>query len=512
MTKYMIGVDIGTTSTKAVVFTLDGRIVAQHAEAYPLICTEPDMAEQSPTQIFEAVLNAIGHVVRAAPAAPEEVALLSFSASMHSVMALDADNKLLTNSITWADNRAREAAVQLRDAFDGQALYLRTGTPVHPMSPLCKIMWLRGTKPEVFTKAARFVGMKEYLFFRLFGRWVVDHSIASATGLFNLRDLAWDAEALRVAGITYAQLSMPVPVTYHLCGLTNDIAHRLGLTRNVPFVVGANDGVLSNLGVNAIGPGEVAVTIGTSGALRTVVDRPLTAAAGDTFCYALTERHWVVGGPVNNGGNVLQWVRETLARAEADIARDIGIDPYDAVTEIAAQCKPGAEGLLFNPYLAGERAPLWNADLRGSFFGLALHHGKAHMVRAALEGVIFNLAGILPVVEALVGPATRVMATGGFAHSALWCQIMADIFNREVVVPDSIESSCLGAAVLGLVALGVADSLEIVAGMVGTTHRYLPIPENVAVYAKLLPIFMAIPRKLEQEYRALVEFQILSGH
>ena len=163
--------------------------------------------------------------------------------------------------------------------------------------------------------------------------------------------------------------------------------------------------------------------------------------------------------------------------------------------------------MIFHPYLAGERAPLWNANLRGSFFGLGMHHRKEHMIRAVLEGVIYNLYSILPAVEALIGPTRTIKATGGFARSGLWRQMMADVFDREVVVPESFESSCLGAAVLGLYALGRIDSLEVISGMVGGTHRHTPIEQNVAVYGRLMPIFLSIPAKLEQEYRAIAAFQ-----
>lgn len=510
MSHFMLGVDIGTTSTKTVVFTLDGQVVAQHAVEYPLLCTEPGMAEQDPQQIYQAVLSAIGGAVAAAKASPADIALLSFSAAMHSVIALDQDGGLLTNSITWADNRASVWARRIREEHDGQAIYQRTGTPIHPMSPLCKLMWLRQGQPELYARAARFVGVKEYVFFRLFGRWLVDYSIASATGMFNLQELNWDRGALALLGVDAAQLSEPVPTTHQLSGLSAEVAAQLGLKRDTPFVIGANDGVLSNLGVNAIHPGQVAVTIGTSGAMRTVIDRPMTDPSGRTFCYALTQQHWVVGGPVNNGGNIFRWVRDELATAEAETARQAGQDPYDALTHIAEQVRPGAEGLLFHPYMAGERAPLWNADLRGSFFGLALHHRKEHMIRAALEGVIFNLYTILPAVEDLIGPTQRMMATGGFARSALWRQMMADIFNREVVVPQSVESSCLGAAVLGLLALGMIRSLDVISDMVGSTNRHLPIAENVAIYERLRPIFLSLPNKLADEYQALSEFQRLN--
>jgi gluconokinase len=241
--------------------------------------------------------------------------------------------------------------------------------------------------------------------------------------------------------------------------------------------------------------------------MRTVIDAPRTDPSGRTFCYALTDRLWVVGGPVNNGGIVFRWVRDQLASAETETAHRLGVDPYEVLTRIAERVAPGSEGLLFHPYLTGERAPLWNADLRGSFFGLAMHHRREHMIRAVLEGVIFNLYSILPAIESLVGPTRRIMATGGFARSALWRQMMADIFDREVVVPESIESSCLGAAVLGQLALGRIASLDAVHAMVGATHRHHPNPTAVPVYAALWPIFAALPALLGEQYAAITKFQ-----
>ena len=511
MPAYVIGVDIGTTSTKAVAYTTDGRVVSHHAVDYPLLRPTPQAAEQDPVQIHAAVLETIQVCVQGLPA-DHEVVCVSFSAAMHSVIAIDAADRPLTRSITWADNRAAAHAERIRDAQDGHAIYLRTGTPIHPMSPLAKLAWLQEAEPRIFAQAARFVGIKEYVFHQLFGVWVVDHSIASATGLLALATLDWDADALAVAGIRRDQLSTLVPTTHHVQGLRPDVALALGLDPQTPFVVGANDGVLSNLGVDAIRPGEVAVTIGTSGAMRAVVDRPLTDPQGRTFCYALTEHHWVVGGPVNNGGIVFRWVRDEFAAAESETAKRLGIDPYEVLTRIAERVSAGAEGLLFHPYLAGERAPLWNANLRGSFFGLAMHHRKEHMIRAALEGVIFNLHSILPAVESLVGTSRSIKATGGFARSGLWRQMMADVFDREVVVPESFESSCLGAAVLGLYALGRVDSLDVVGKMVGSTHRHSPIRKNVELYAQLLPIFHALPMQLEAQYKQIAAFQLVTAN
>lgn len=285
-------------------------------------------------------------------------------------------------------------------------------------------------------------------------------------------------------------------------------AQEMGIFPETPAIVGASDGVLSNLGVNAIEPGVVAATIGTSGAIRTVVDQPLTDPKGRIFCYALTDRHWVIGGPVNNGGMLFRWVRDELAASEVEAAKRLGIDAYDLLTRIAEQVRPGADGLLFHPYLTGERAPLWNANARGSFFGLTMHHKKEHMIRAVLEGVIFNMYTVLLAMEEQMGRPSKIHATGGFARSPLWRQMMADIFDQEVVVPESVESSCLGAVVLGLYATGRTDSLQIVADMVGSTHKHEPDPDHAATYHELLPIYISIFRKLDEEYEAIARFQL----
>ncbi len=504
---HVVGVDIGTTSTKAVVFDLDGKVKGDETVGYPLHTPAPGIAEQDPEEIFGATVAAIRGAVAAAGAAAGDIRSVGFSAAMHSLIAVDGDGRPLTASITWADTRSSGSAERILREMDGLQVYMRTGTPVHPMSPLAKLVWMRGNMPDVFRRAARFVGIKEYVFFRLFGTWLVDHSIASATGLFNLRKLDWDDGALAIAGITPERLSRPVPPTHHVQGLDPALAADLDLSPDLPFVLGGNDGVLSNLGVNAIHPGEVAVTIGTSGAMRAVVDRPHTDPAGRTFCYLLTEKHWVVGGPVNNGGIAFRWVRDELAAAETETAKRLGIDPYDVLTRIAERVPTGSEGLIFHPYLTGERAPWWNASMRASFFGLAAHHHKEHMVRAVLEGVIYSLFSILPAVEELIGPTRTMKATGGFARSGLWRQMMADVFDREVVVPESFESSCLGAAILALYALGIVDSIDVVGKMVGATHRHLPIPENVAVYAELMPIYLSVAGKLTDEYDRIARFQ-----
>lgn len=506
-TQYMIGVDIGTTSTKSVLFEENGSIVTKADQGYPLLTPSPSIAEQDPERIFQAVVYTISEVMAKSKIEAKDVLFVSFSSAMHSVIAVDKDGNPLTKCITWADNRSAGQTHRLKHELGGHEIYLRTGTPIHPMSPITKLMWLREEEPAIFEEAFKFISIKEYVFAKLFGDYIADHSIASSTGMLNLEQLEWDTEALRIAGIDESRLSRLVPTTYAARGLRPEAAKELGLLPDTPFIVGASDGVLSNLGVGAIEPGVVAATIGTSGAIRTVADRPVVDPKGRIFCYALTEKHWVIGGPVNNGGMLFRWVRDEFAASEVETAKRLGIDPYDVLTRIAEHVPAGSEGLLFHPYLTGERAPLWNSDARGSFFGLTMNHHKEHMIRSVLEGVIFNLYTVMLAVEEQMGRPQRIMATGGFARSALWRQMMADIFDQEVVVPESFESSCLGAVVLGLYATGRIDSLNAVFGMIGTTHRHMPVKANSTIYKQLLPIYISLFRSLESQYEAIAKFQ-----
>ncbi|MBR2565095.1 MAG: gluconokinase [Paenibacillus sp.] len=507
MANYMIGIDIGTTSTKSVLFTEQGEVITTSTQEYPLYTPAPNVAEQDPEEIVQAAVFSIRNVMNQSGVSPNQILFVSCSSAMHSVIAMDQHNHPLTRCITWADNRSAAWSAHLEENGVGHRIYRHTGTPIHPMSPLTKLMWLRHDEPDLFQRTAKFISIKEYLFFRLFGQYIIDYSIASCTGLFNLEQLDWDQEALDIAGITPRHLSKLVPTTYTIEGIHPEWAEKMALSPSTPFVIGASDGVLSNLGVNAIKPGIVAATIGTSGAIRTVVDRPITDPKGRTFCYALTENLWVIGGPVNNGGMLFRWVRDEFAASEVETAKRLGINSYDVLTKIAERVPAGSEGLLFHPYLSGERAPLWNPDARGSFFGLTLHHKKEHMIRAVLEGVIFNLYTVLLAMEEQIGQPSSIQATGGFARSPLWRQMMSDIFNQEVVVPESFESSCLGAVVLGLYATGRIKSLHAVSSMVGTTHRHTPVKKHASIYQELLPIYIRISRKLEDEYADIAEFQ-----
>ncbi|MEX5707799.1 gluconokinase [Parafrankia sp. FMc6] len=489
----ILGVDVGTTATKVVAFDPDGREHASARVGYPLLEPHPGEAVQDPDVIRGAVTEAIRGAARQAGNAGHRVSGLSFSAAMHTLIGLGGTGRPLTPSLTWADARAAAQAERLR-ATHGLELHRRTGTPTHPMSPLAKLVWFREQDPETFAAVRRWVGIKEYILADLCGEWLVDHSVASATGLLDLAALDWDGEALDVAGIDPARLSRLAATTEVLPRLTPAAAEALGLPAATPVVVGASDGALASLGVGAVHGGAASCSIGTSAAIRVMVDRPTVDPSGHLFCYALTPGRWAVGGAINNGGLVLRWARDALAPDLGDEA---------AVLDIAARAPAGSDGLLMLPYLTGERAPHWDSLSRGAYVGLTRGHRREHLVRAALEGVCLQLALVAESIRAAGIEVREMRATGGFARSALWRQILTDALGMDVDFPAVREGTSFGAALLGMYALGMVENLDVAADLVQAGESHHPEPASAATYRVLLPVFDSLHEALVPAFRTL---------
>ncbi len=500
---YFMGVDIGTTSTKAIVVSSTGEMKGIASRDYPLLSPQPRLAEQDPDVIFLAVLQAVQAVMQQTNLSGRDIAAVGLGSAMHSLIVMSADHHPLSQSITWADSRSVIQTEQLKQSSIGLQLYQKTGTPLHPMSPLTKLLWMRECEPELFHKAAKFISIKEYVLYQLFEQYVVDYSIASATGLFNLKSLTWDEDALKLAHIQVDRLSELVPTTHLLQGIKPQYAEIMGLDPNTPVVIGASDGVLANLGVGAIAANQLAITIGTSSAVRKVVSQPITDEQGRTFCYALTEKHWVVGGPSNNGGMVLRWFRDRFGQAEIEQAKQHHQDAYDLLIQLAQTVPAGADGLLFLPFLSGERAPYWNADARGVFFGVGLNHERSHFVRAVLEGILFAAYSITTVLSDLTETSQTILASGGFARSQTWRQMMADLFGIEVLTPEVYEASGFGAAVLAMYAVEEISQLEDVRSMIWISDRQSPNLQLSQRYHKLFERYQRLYHQLEPEFATL---------
>jgi gluconokinase len=489
----VVAIDVGTTATKVTAFAVDGRPVAAAEHGYPLHAPAPGRAEQDPDELLAAVQISLADVV--AQVGADRVAGLALSSAMHTLMGLDGEGRPLTALTSWADTRAEPQADRLRADPSGLALHRRTGTPVHPMSPLPRLVWFAENEPDLCARVVRWAGIKEYLLLQLCDAWVMDHSIASATGLMNLETLAWDTEALQIARVTPAQLPALVPTT-HVVRLTGQVASAVGLRAGTPVVVGAGDGPLANLGVGAVRPGMAACSLGTSGALRVVVDRPAVDPQGRVFCYALAPGLWVVGGAINNGGIVMRWALESLAP-------DLGPGAEKELLRLAAQVPPGSDGLLMLPSLLSERAPRWTSFTRGSYVGLTREHGRGHLFRAALEGVGLQLALVLESMRGAGLEVDEVRATGGVMRSELWQQLLADVLDMPIELLSGHQGSGYGAAILGMASLGLIDSIDDAAAATRVVQTVRPEPGAVAVYAALRPIFNGLDDALAPSFAAL---------
>jgi gluconokinase len=494
----VVGIDIGTTSTKVAAYDTSGRRRCEAEAGYPLAEPEPGYAVQDPGAVLDAVLGSLGNVVAATRDAGIAIAGVSFSSAMHSLIALDGAGVALTPSITWADIRATDQAERLRALTLGADLHHRTGTPVHPMSPLTKLIWFRETEPALFSSAARWVGIKEYVMSHLTGENVVDRSIASATGLMDLASLAWWPPALELAGVRADQLPSIVATT-ELLAFRPAMAAQLGV-QGVPVVVGAGDGPLANLGVGAVRPGVAACSLGTSGAVRVVVENPGVDPLGRVFCYALTDERWAVGGAISNGGVVLEWARQALA---PEVARG----QEGSLVALAAQAPPGSDGLLMLPYLLSERAPHWSALARGAYIGLTRAHRRPHLVRAALEGVCQQIALVLEAVRAAGNEIREIRATGGFLRDPFTRELLTDVVGREIGFTAATEGSAFGAALLGMQALGLIETIEMAADLVPVEEIRSPNGSTAAFYRRDRAIFDGLYDKLEPAFRALHHLQ-----
>ncbi|NEK58679.1 gluconokinase [Geodermatophilus sabuli] len=487
----VVGLDSGTTATKAVTAGTDGRVRDLASVGYPLLVPAPGRAELDAARLVAAAVEALGAVAALARERGDRVAGISLSAAMHGLVPMDDDGDPLGPVLTWADDRAAAWATALVADGRAGALHARTGTPVHAMSPLVKLSWERAEDPGLVARVPRWGGVKELLVAGLCGgRHVLDRSCASATGLYDLRAGTWDDEALGIAGVRAGQLGEVLPTTAVLPGLRADVAAATGLPADLPVVIGASDGVLASLGIGAVRPDVAAVSLGTSGAMRVVVPAPTVDEGRRLFCYALTDDHWVVGGAVNNGGSVVRWAAQALA-ADPDGTEPEGeaADELDArLLAEAEQVVPGSAGLLCLPYLLGERAPWWRSGLRGAFIGLRREHRRPHLVRAAVEGVCQQLALVRDAFADTGLPVREVRATGGAVASPLWVRTLAAALDLPVRVADSPEGTGLGASLLGWHALGALPDLDAATALVAVHDPVEPDPEAVAVYRRMRPL------------------------
>lgn len=503
---WFIGIDLGTGSCKSIVVDEEARVLGFGAAEYSGVQVQDRWQEQDPRDLLKAATASAKSAITISGMRPEDCAGLSIGGALHSVLALDGHGNPLTGVITWADGRALEQSRALRGLPVAGRLYQETGCPCHGMYPFYKIMWLHDKRREVFGKTWRYVSAKEYVFARLTGEYLVDYSLAAGSGLLNTHTLRWNPVCLEMAGIREDQLSaLCAPLTLHR-GLNPESGREMGIRDDVPVVVGSSDACNSNLGAGAVNPWQATFMVGTSGALRVISSRPILDEKARSWCYAIDESHWLVGGAINNGGVALSWLRECLNQAGCTFSPQPPLSFEDVIT-LAGSAKAGAGGVICLPFFAGERSPNWNLNARAMFFGMTLEHGVRHLARALLEGIAFRFRSLKEVLTDIGVEVRQVIASGGFTKSDLWLQVMADALDRDLVIPVWGETSALGAAFWALLSARGGEGLEKAGDFVKLGESCRPTPESVEIYNRMYPLFEKLYQSLEKSFDEVAELQ-----
>ena len=491
--QHIIAIDIGTTHIKASIVNERAEVLFSLLNDVDTIKNIEGVYEQDAERIFQSFISLLKNCLKEIN--ENDIACISFSAAMHSILAIDKNNNPLTNAITWADTRAAKQAAALRNTSIGNDIYLHTGTPIHAMSPLCKLLWIKDEMPSVFAKAARFISIKEYIFYRLFGKYIIDEGIASATGLYDFENKKWYAPALSLCSINENHLSTIVQATHAETEMIQTIKDELSLQKNIPFIIGGSDGGLANIGCGALQKDTAVITLGTSGAARVSLHASEKFNGNGLFRYAVVDDLHICGGPVNNGGIVLQWFAENFLSEE-----EKGDNFFNAVMFMAQQSVAGSNGLIFLPYLLGERAPVWNENASGVFFNINITHNKNDFARAVVEGISFSLFHVLQTMDEAGIQTDRVMATGIITKNEWWMQLFADICGRPVSLTGTEDASSMGAAYLGMYAMRIIKNFDDINVFNQSIKTFIPNKNNYTLYQKTFAKYKSLYTKLADEF------------
>jgi xylulokinase len=504
MTTYLLGIDVGTTGSKALLIDDAGEVKASATTEYPLFTPHPLWAEQNPADWWAATATSIRRVLERANARADQVAGVGLTGQMHGLVLLDDHGDVLRPCIMWNDQRTGAQCAEITRRLGPQEVLRLTGNPVLPGFTAPKIVWVREHEPQVYGRIAKVLLPKDYVRYRLTGGFFSEVSDASGTSLFDVSRRCWSEEMLRALDIPRAWLPEVTESPVVSAHVSARASAETGLLAGTPVVGGGGDQAAQAVGTGIVTEGIVSVTIGTSGVVFAASNTYRMEPEGrlHAFCHAVPGM-WHLMGVMLSAGGSFRWYRDALGEPERAQAAATGRDPYELLTEAAATAPPGCEGLIFLPYLSGERTPHPDPLARGVFFGLTLRHGKPHLTRAVLEGVSYGLRDSLELMRDLGLHIEQVRASGGGARSPLWRQILADIFATEIATVNTLEGAAYGAALLAGVGAGVyADVPAACAAMVSLTGRIAPGPA-APVYARLYPRYRALYPALAGEFAAL---------
>jgi xylulokinase len=505
--EYLIGVDIGTSGTKTVLFDIDGNTVASALKEYPMYQPNIGWAEQDAEDWWEATYNTIKEVIIKSGVDPKSIKGIGLSGQMHGLVMLDKNNKVLRRSIIWCDQRTDKECKQITELIGKDRLIEITANPALTGFTASKILWVRNNEPDIYKRVVKILLPKDYVRYMLSGTFATEVSDASGMQLMNIAERNWSSEVLEKLNID-RQLLAPIFESQVISSyISKEAASLTGLMEGTPIAGGAGDQAAGAIGNGIVKPGVISSTIGTSGVIFAYTDKATIDSKGrvHTFCHAVPNT-WHVMGVTQGAGLSLKWFRDNFCVSEKEAAELMEKDPYVLLSDEAENVKPGCDGLIYLPYLMGERTPHLDPFAKGVFFGISARHTKRDMLRAIMEGVAYSLRDCLEIITEMGIEVKEVRASGGGGKSHLWRQIQADLFNSNVVTINSSEGPALGVAILAGVGTGVYPSIEeACTRVIKKVNEQKPIEKNTVVYNKYYEIFKKLYPALKDQFKTIAE-------
>lgn len=503
--KYLLGIDIGTSGTKTVLFDRGGNPISSSTGEYPLYQPEIGWAEQDPQDWWNAVCITINQVIKDSNINPESISGIGLSGQMHGLVMLDGDGNVLRKSIIWCDQRTAKECVEITENVGEKRLIDITANPALTGFTASKILWVRNNEPEIYEKCRKILLPKDYIRYMLTGEFATEVSDASGMQLLDIKNRCWSKEVLNALDIPIEYLG-DVHESIVVSGKVHKKAAEVtGLKENTPVVGGAGDQAAGAIGNGIIKSGQISSTIGTSGVVFAHLDEPIIDEKGrvHTFCHAVPGA-WHMMGVTQGAGLSLKWFRDNFCTNEIEVAKGMGIDPYVLMTKEAEKVPTGSRGVIYLPYLMGERTPHLNPKAKGVFFGLSAAHTKNEMLRAVIEGVSYSLLDCMEIIKDTGMNPTNVMVSGGGGKSELWRQILADMFNCKVSTNKSSEGPALGVALLAGVGTGVYKDIDEACSIaISENSVQFPKEENSLVYKRYYEIYKKIYDDLKGTFELL---------
>jgi xylulokinase len=493
MGSYVIAHDLGTTGNKATLYDAEGKLVGSAFYGYGTEYAHTGWAEQNPEDWWQAVCISTKKLLEDTGVAKDDIACITFSGQMMGAVPLDANARPIANAIIWADTRSVAQERWIAERIAPDEIYRITGHRLSASYSLEKILWLRDHRPDIYNGAYKFVHAKDAMIARLTGVFVTDPSDASGMNLFDINTWEWSGRIIEATGLDAAKLPDIHDSTAVAGTVSAAVANEVGVAAGTPVVIGGGDGSCAATGAGVVRGGSAYGYVGSSSWIALASDQPLYDPSLRTFTFAHIVPHMTMPtGTMQAAGASYQWMRDTLCPAEVLAGDLLGMSSYEVMNTSAAKSPPGANGLLYLPYLLGERAPRWNPNARGAFVGLDIRHDRADMIRAVLEGVTFNLRVILDAFNAQGANITAVRLIGGGASGRFWNQIFADIFGLPIYRLAILEeATSMGAALAGGIGVGLYPGWELSEQMNPIADTIEPDMTAHARYNEIYPIFNA---------------------